>query len=164
MRILVQRIAQARVEMAEVSTPQAGRGLLAMVGFAVGDNATLLEPMARKLLHLRVLADEQGRMNRALVDAGGHLVLVSQFTLYADSSHGRRPSLVASMPPQAAEPLYARFVEICGRLCDGLGIGVITGQFGAMMQVHIINDGPVTILLDSAELGFDRQSERRPTQ
>lgn len=155
MRILVQRISEGWVEVDGVPTARAGRGLLALVGFRGSDSPALLEPMAKKLIQLRILPDEQGRMNRALADLGGQLVLVSQFTLYADSSQGRRPSFVAAMPPQPAEDMYDRFVGQCRTLCGPLGIGVITGTFGAMMQVHLVNDGPVTILLDSVELGFE---------
>ncbi len=162
MRILVQRIAQGWVEVDGVATVKAGRGLLALVGFRSSDTDSLLEPMAKKLIHLRVLADGQGRMNLALADAGGSLVLVSQFTLYADSSQGRRPSFLAAMPPHAAEPMYDRFVAACRELCAPLGVGIVTGTFGALMQVHLINDGPVSILLDSAELGFAPEPARRP--
>jgi D-aminoacyl-tRNA deacylase len=155
MRLLVQRIASAWVEIEGVATSHAGPGLLALIGFRAGDTAALLEPMAKKLLQLRILADEQGRMNRAVADVGGHLVLVSQFTLYADSSQGRRPAFTAVLAPQPAEALYDAFVAICRAQCSALGIGVTTGTFGATMQVHLVNDGPVTILLDSAELGLD---------
>jgi len=155
MRILVQRISEAWIDIDGSPTPRAGRGLLALVGFRVSDAPALLEPMAKKLIQLRILPDEQGRMNRALAEMGGQLMLVSQFTLYADSSQGRRPSFVAAMPPAPAEDLYDRFVEQCRALCGPLGIGVITGTFGAPMQVHLVNEGPVTILLDSVELGIE---------
>jgi|SRR5579863_1684098 len=160
MRLLVQRIAQAWVEIEGVSTPPAAHGLLALIGFHKEDAEALLEPMARKLLHLRILADEQGRMNRALADTGDALVLVSQFTLYADSSQGRRPSFFDAMAPAAAEALYDRFVVVCRNACEPFGVQVTTGKFGAAMRVHLVNDGPVTLLLDSAELGFDAAPER----
>jgi len=162
MRILVQRIAQGWVEVDGVATAKAGRGLLALVGFRASDTGALLEPMAKKLIHLRVLADEQGRMNLALATAGGSLVLVSQFTLYADSSQGRRPSFLTAMPPLPAQEMYDRFVAQCRDLCAPLGVGIVTGTFGAMMRVHLINDGPVTILLDSAELGLEPAPARGP--
>jgi D-tyrosyl-tRNA(Tyr) deacylase len=160
MRILVQRIAQGWVEVDGAATAKAGRGLLALVGFQASDTGALLEPMATKLIHLRILADGQGRMNLALADVGGSLVLVSQFTLYADSRQGRRPSFVAAMPPQAAQEMYDRFVARCREMCAPLGLGIVTGTFGAMMQVHLVNDGPVTILLDSVELGLEPGAAR----
>src|SRR5271170_3028212 len=120
MRVLVQRIAEGWVEIGGVSTPRAGTGLLALVGLRASDTDVLLEPMAKKLIHLRVLADEEGRMNRALADVCGELILVSQFTLYADSSQGRRPSFVSAMPPAPAEAMYDRFVAKCRELCAPL--------------------------------------------
>lgn len=155
MRLLVQRIREGWVEIPGADTPRMGPGLLALIGFRAEDGEGLLEPMATKLVHLRILADDQGRMNRSLADTGGSLILVSQFTLYADCSQGRRPSFLAAMPPGPAEALYDRFVAICRSQCAARGIGVVTGRFGAMMRVHLVNDGPVTILLDSAELGLD---------
>lgn len=158
MRILVQRIAEGWVETNGIATLRAGHGLLALVGFRTGDAESLLEPMATKLIHLRVLADDHGRMNRALPETGGRLLLVPQFTLYADSSEGRRPSFVRAMPPAQAQDLYDRFVTCCRNLCAPAGVEVLTGTFGAMMQVHLVNDGPVTILLDSTELGMEPQA------
>jgi D-tyrosyl-tRNA(Tyr) deacylase len=155
MRLLVQRIAEGWVDIEGVPTPHVGAGLLALIGLKSTDGPSHLEPMAKKLLHLRILGDAQGRMNRSLAEAGGHLLLVSQFTLYADSSQGRRPSFLAAMPPGQAEVLYDEFVTMCRQLCDPLKIPVITGKFGASMRVHLINDGPVTLMLDSAELGMD---------
>jgi len=155
MRLLVQRVAEGRVEIGGVSTPSARSGLLAFIGLRASDGQQHLEPMAKKLIHLRILADEQGRMNRSLAELGGDLLLVSQFTLYADCSQGRRPSFLEAMPPQTAEPLYDEFVALCRQLCAPLNIRVTTGKFGADMRIHLINDGPVTILLDSAELGID---------
>ena len=156
MRLLVQRIAEGWLDVDGAPTAKAGAGLLALIGLKASDGEYLLEPMAKKLLQLRILADEQGRMNRSLADAGGHLVLVSQFTLYGDCSQGRRPSFLAAMPPGPAESLYDKFVGLCRRQCEPLNIPVLTGKFGAAMQVHLTNDGPVTVLLDSAELGFDQ--------
>lgn len=155
MRLLVQRIREGWVEIAGAETPRTGPGLLALIGFRAADTEAILEPMAAKLVHLRILADEQGRMNRSLADTAGGLILVSQFTLYADCAQGRRPSFTAALAPGPAEALYDRFVAICRSHCAALGIGVVTGQFGATMGVHLVNDGPVTILLDSAELGLD---------
>jgi D-tyrosyl-tRNA(Tyr) deacylase len=155
MRLLVQRIRDGWVDFAGDATPRVGAGLLALIGFCAADAEALLEPMATKLLQLRILSDEQGRMNRSLADTGGSLMLVSQFTLYADCSKGRRPSFLAAMPPVPAEALYDRFVAICHSQGAAHGIDVVTGRFGAAMSVHLVNDGPVTILLDSEELGLD---------
>ena len=151
MRILVQRVASAWVGFQEgAETPHSGAGLLALVGFRAGDTEALLEPMAQKLVQLRVFSDDAGKMNRSLADTGGDLVLVSQFTLYADCRKGRRQSFTGALEPVQAERLYARFVEICGRQARV----VTSGRFGAMMRVHLVNDGPVTLLLDSGELGM----------
>jgi D-tyrosyl-tRNA(Tyr) deacylase len=151
MRILVQRVKTAWVRFQEGGeTPHSGAGLLAFAGFRDGDTEGLLEPMARKLIQLRVFPDEAGKMNRALADVSGDLVVVSQFTLYADLRKGRRPSFVDALEPAAAERLYQRFVELCSREARV----VTSGRFGAMMDVHLVNDGPVTLLLDSMELGL----------
>lgn len=148
MRLVVQRVRDAWLQIEDEETPPAGPGLLALVGFHRDDGEALLEPMANKLVHLRIFDDGEGRMNRSLLDTGGKLSLVSQFTLYADCRKGRRPSFVHALAPERAEPLYDRFVEICAAR-----VPVATsGSFGAHMTVHLINEGPVTILLDSREL------------
>ena len=148
MRLVVQRISQAWVSFGETETPHLGTGLLALVGFHRDDSEAVLRPMAHKLLNLRVLNDDDGRMNRSLLDAGGELALVPQFTLYADCRKGRRPSFVQAQDPAVAEGLYDQFVTHCREIVPSL----ITGNFGANMAVHLVNDGPVTILLDSEEL------------
>lgn len=150
MRILLQRIKEARVDVEGVAGRRAGAGLLALVGFQRGDEEKLLEPMGAKLANLRIFADGQGRMNLSLLDTGGDLVLVSQFTLYADCRKGRRPGFSDALAPDLAEPQFERFCSIC----SGILPTVITGSFGAEMQVHLVNDGPVTIMLDSAQLGL----------
>ena len=150
MRILLQRISEVRVDVQGVPGPEAGRGLLALVGFRIGDSENLLEPMASKLVNLRVFADEDGRMNLSLLDSGGALAAVSQFTLYADCRKGRRPGFTDALETGPASTLFEQF---CG-ICRGIAPKVITGVFGAEMQLHLVNDGPVTILLDSAELGL----------
>lgn len=150
MRILLQRIKEARVDVEGVAGRRAGAGLLALVGFRRGDEEKLLEPMAAKLANLRIFDDGRGRMNLSLLDAGGDLVLVSQFTLYADCRKGRRPGFSDALAPDLAEPHFERF----RRICAGILPTVITGSFGAEMQVHLVNDGPVTIMLDSAQLGL----------
>lgn len=131
-----------------MTTEQAGPGLLCLVGFNREDVAGVLEHMADKLIHLRIFADEHGRMNRSLVETGGGLVLVPQFTLYADCRKGRRPGFSDALEPAAAREMFEAFVQICREHLSG----VIAGRFGAHMQVHLVNDGPVTILLDSNEL------------
>ena len=150
MRILVQRVSDAWVEFKDGSTPHSGAGLLCLVGFAPEDSERLLEPMAAKLLYLRILEDPQGKMNLSLLDTKGGLVLVPQFTLYADCRKGRRPSFNGAMAPEAATRLFDGFIAQCRRLKPE----VIVGKFGAEMQVHLINDGPVTVLLDSVELSI----------
>lgn len=154
MRVLLQRVSEAWVAFEDGETPRAGPGLLALVGFRDGDGATLLEPMANKLLSLRVFEDEQGRMNRSLQETGGALVLVPQFTLYADCRKGRRPGFSEALAPAEAAALFEGFVGACRAAHDG---EVSTGRFGAAMQVHLVNDGPVTILLDSEVLALARR-------
>jgi D-tyrosyl-tRNA(Tyr) deacylase len=115
------------------------------VGFGRDDGASQIEWMADKVLGLRVFADDEGKMNRSLEESGGDLLVVSQFTLYGDSSKGRRPSFVAAAPPDEAEALYDQFVEeLRGRTTRT----VETGRFGAMMEIELVNDGPVTLVLE----------------
>jgi D-tyrosyl-tRNA(Tyr) deacylase len=115
-----------------------------LVGFTEGDGEPELEWMVDKVVGLRVFPDEEGRMNRSLEDVEGGLLVVSQFTLYGDTRKGRRPSFVAAADPRLAEPLYERFV----RLLQGRVASVETGVFGAMMEVELVNDGPVTLMLE----------------
>ncbi len=153
MRILLQRVREAWVAWNDTRTAPTGPGLLCLVGFRQDDNASLLEPMATKLLHLRVFEDDAGRMNRSLLEVGGGLTLVPQFTLYADCRKGRRPGFGEALAPDAARDLFAAFVSVCEREVPG----VQSGAFGAEMQVHLVNDGPVTIWLDSEALGTPRR-------
>lgn len=120
------------------------RGLVVLAGFAPADEEEQLRWMADKLKGLRVFPDERGRMNRDLAEAGGGLLVVSQFTLYADVSKGRRPSFVGAAPPELARRLYDRFLEICAE--DGTTVR--SGEFGAMMDVELVNDGPVTLMIE----------------
>ena len=120
-------------------------GLLALVGVAGDDGDADARELARKLVHLRVFADEQGRMNRSLLDVGGTLGVVSQFTLLGDARQGRRPSFVAAAPAEVAEPLIHRLVEVAREE----GVHVVMGRFGADMQVSLVNAGPVTLLIDT---------------
>ena len=149
MRVLVQRVAHAEVRVpaadgGERVTGRIARGLLLLVGFTHGDGDEQLEWMADKVLGLRIFADAEDRMNLAVTDVGGGVLVVSQFTLYGDARKGKRPSFVDAARPEQAVPLYERFVE---RL-RARGVPVATGEFGAMMQVALVNDGPVTLWLE----------------
>ena len=145
MRVVLQRVSRARVTIDGRVSGEIGRGHVLLVGFTPGDSEEGLEWMARKVRELRVFPDDEGRMNRSLEDVGGGLLVVSQFTLYGDTRKGRRPSFVHAAPPEIAIPLYERFVEI---LRVGAPGPVETGEFGAMMDVELVNDGPVTLVLE----------------
>jgi D-tyrosyl-tRNA(Tyr) deacylase len=140
-RAVVQRVSRARV------TPggEIGRGLCILLGVAGVDGAEEAARLAGKIARLRVFPDDEGKFDRSAVDVGGAALVVSQFTLIADTSKGNRPSFAAAAPPEQAEPLYARF---CAEL-RAQGVPVETGVFGAKMEVELVNDGPVTIVLDA---------------
>lgn len=144
MLCLIQRVSQASVTVDDEVVGQIGPGLLALVGIEPGDDEAQLVRMAERLLGYRVFADEAGKMNRSLRDTGGGLLLVSQFTLAADTRSGMRPSFTTAAPPGEAEQAFNRFVTICRQKHVA---GVETGRFGAHMVVSLINDGPVTFLL-----------------
>lgn len=144
MLVLIQRVSQAAVHVDGQSIGQIGAGLLALVGMEPGDTDAQLQRMADRLLGYRVFADDEGKMNRSLRDTGGGLLLVSQFTLAADTRSGMRPSFTSAAPPAEAERGFNRFVEICR---EKHATGVETGRFGAHMVVSLVNDGPVTFLL-----------------
>ena len=144
MRIVVQRVQHARVSVGGRVTGQIGPGLLVLAGFAPADTPTTLDRMARKLAQLRIFADEAGKMNRSVLDVGGQVLVVSQFTLLADARKGNRPSYAGAAPPAVAVQLYEQFVRQLELL---LSAPVATGEFGADMQVQLVNDGPVTIPL-----------------
>jgi len=144
MRVVLQRVSRARVTVAGRATGEIGRGLLLLVGFREGDGDAEVEWMAEKVAGLRVFADEEGKMNLSVEEAGGALLVVSQFTLYGDARRGRRPSFVGAAAPEVAEPLYERFV----RSLRERDLQVRTGEFGAMMEVELVNDGPVTLILE----------------
>lgn len=148
MRAVVQRVGEASVVVDGEVVGRSGPGLLALVGVARDDGPADAEYVASKLRDLRVFEDGEGRMNRSVADAGGTLLLVSQFTLLADARKGRRPSFDAAAPPDIARGL---FDDVVRRLREA-GLRVETGMFQATMQVHLVNDGPVTILLDSRRL------------
>jgi len=140
----VQRVGSARVEVAGEVVAEMGPGLLALVGVARGDGEAEAAELARKLVHLRIFSDEAGRMNRSLLDAGGTLGVVSQFTLLADTRKGRRPAFTDAAPPEQAEPLVERVIE-CAR---EHGVAVVSGRFRAAMRVALVNEGPVTVLVE----------------
>lgn len=146
MRVVVQRVSEAAVSVDGVVTGRIGRGLLVLAGFEEADQATDLEWMAQKLVRLRVFPDGEGVMNRSVVDAGGGILAVSQFTLYASTRKGNRPSWGRAARGEVSQPLFDRFVT---ELTAALGRPVATGVFGADMKLSLVNDGPVTIAIDS---------------
>ena len=148
MRALLQRVSRASVTVDEKIVGQIGRGFLVLLGVGQGDSETQVKLLVDKIVHLRVFEDDEGKMNRSLLDTGGQVLVVSQFTLYADTRKGRRPSFVEAAPPAIAEPLVERFKEAIA----SHGIEVASGIFGAQMEVALTNTGPVTIWLDSEHL------------
>lgn len=144
MRVVLQRISSARVTVGDRVVGKIGRGLLLLAGFTAGDTAGNVDWMADKIATLRIFGDDAGKMNLALGDVGGGVLVVSQFTLYGDAAKGRRPSFVAAASPEIAIPLYERFVEAF----RVRGHPVATGEFGAMMNVELVNEGPVTLVLE----------------
>ncbi|HSM61614.1 MAG TPA: D-aminoacyl-tRNA deacylase [Longimicrobiales bacterium] len=145
MKVVLQRVSSARVRVDGRVVGEIGRGLLLLVGFRPGDGEDQLSWVADKVLGLRVFPDGEGKMNRSLEEAGGDVLVVSQFTLYADVSRGRRPSFVHAAPPDVAIPLYERFTALLRERCRGR---VQTGVFGAHMDVDLVNDGPVTLVVE----------------
>ena len=145
MRAVVQRVSRAEVRVGEERTGSIGVGLCVLLGVGIDDDDEDARVMAEKIATLRIFADEAGLMNRSVLDAGGSVLLISQFTLHGDARKGRRPSFITA----AKEPLASELYEQAGRELERLGLEVAYGEFGADMQVELINDGPVTILLDS---------------
>jgi D-aminoacyl-tRNA deacylase len=146
MRAVVQRVRESRVEVKNRVVGQIGPGLLILLGVGQDDTLKDCEYLANKISHLRIFSDEKGFMNLSLLDTKGAALVVSQFTLWGDCRKGRRPSFVKAAPPEPARDLYEHFVE----LLKQKGLTVATGMFQEMMDVHLINDGPVTLMLDSA--------------
>jgi len=144
MRALLQRVSKASVIVDEQTISSIGNGLLILLGVGHGDGEEQAKFLADKIAHLRVFEDEQGKTNLSILDVKGEAIVVSQFTLYADTRKGRRPSFIDAALPDVAEPLVNRFVE----LLRGHGIPTQTGKFGAHMEVEIHNNGPVTIWLE----------------
>jgi D-tyrosyl-tRNA(Tyr) deacylase len=145
MRAVIQRVTEASVTVNNQVVGQIGCGLLVLLGVSVGDQLAAATQMAEKIANMRIFADNEGRFNRSALDVGGAALVVSQFTLYADTRRGRRPSFSDAAPPEIAAPLVDAFVAAL----RARGMTVASGVFGAHMQVALLNDGPVTIVLDS---------------
>ncbi|MBW2382854.1 MAG: D-tyrosyl-tRNA(Tyr) deacylase [Deltaproteobacteria bacterium] len=145
MRAVVQRVEEASVEVDGETVGAMRTGLLALVGVGTDDGAHDAREMARKLVHLRIFEDDEGLMNRSLLDVGGTLGVVSQFTLFGDCRKGRRPSFGQAAGPEVAEPLVDAVVVAA----EALGVSVVTGRFRTTMRVSLVNQGPVTLLLDT---------------
>ena len=148
MRAVVQRVSEARIRVGDEDVAEMGEGLLALVGVGREDGPEDAATLAEKLVHLRVMADAEGRMNRSLLESGGTLGVVSQFTLLGDARKGRRPSWLEAASPEQAEPLVTAVADAARKA----GVRVVTGRFRAHMDVALVNSGPVTILLDSRRL------------
>ncbi len=150
MRIILQRAKQSQVTVFDTARPDGytsgkiGRGLNLLVGFRPGDTSESAAKLAKKVVELRIFEDDDGKMNRSVTDIGGELLVISQFTLYGDTRKGRRPSFTGTMPPAEAEVMYDHLIT----LLKNSGLKVETGVFGAKMEVEIINDGPVTFILE----------------
>lgn len=156
MKVLVQRVSRAEVRVDGASIARIGRGLLVLVGVERGDDERDASFLARRTANLRIFADDAGRMNRSVVELGGAILAVSQFTLAASTRKGRRPSFAGAAEPEEGERVYERYVADLRRL----GVPVETGRFGAMMEVDSVNDGPVTLLLDPPT---EQQRDREPS-
>jgi D-aminoacyl-tRNA deacylase len=148
MRAVLQRVSHARVRVDAATTGEIGNGLLVLLGVSGQDTAADVTYIATKIRDLRIFPDEHGKMNRSVMDAGGAVLMVSQFTLYGDSRNGRRPSFIAAAPPEMAKQMYEDVI----RELRGAGVPVETGVFQAHMMVELENDGPVTLLLDSSRM------------
>jgi D-tyrosyl-tRNA(Tyr) deacylase len=144
MRVVLQRASSASVSIEGRVVGSIGRGFVVLVGFTAGDGDDHVAWMADKIAGLRLFPDDEGKMNLSLVDVDGAVLVVSQFTLYADARKGRRPSFVDAAPPEQAASLYESFVGALG----ARGLPVETGEFGALMAVELVNDGPVTLILE----------------
>ena len=149
MRALLQRASAARVRVDDEVIGEIGPGMVVFVGVGPRDDDAVADSLGRRVTELRIFDDEAGRTNLSLVDVGGEALVVSQFTLFADTSRGRRPGFTGAASPDLAERLYERFVSAL----RSLGIVVATGRFGAVMAVELVNDGPFTIWLDTEERG-----------
>ena len=145
MRVVAQRVSRAKVSVEGKVTGEIGPGLMILLGVGKEDTSLVVAAVAEKVANLRIFEDEQGKMNRSLVDVKGSALVVSQFTLYGDARGQRRPSFISAAPPELAKKLYEEFCEALRKI----GVTVGTGIFQAMMSVELVNEGPVTILIDS---------------
>lgn len=145
---VIQRVTQAKVEIEGKTNGAIGQGLTVLLGIEEADGREDIEWLSRKIVNLRIFDDEAGVMNKSLIDVGGDVLLVSQFTLHASTKKGNRPSYIKAARPETAIPLYNDFID---QLRQDLGKAIQTGEFGAMMQVSLTNDGPVTIIVDTKD-------------
>lgn len=148
MRACIQRVTEAHVTVGGAETGQIGRGLVVLLGIGHEDGPAEVEWLAEKIVGLRIFEDDAGKMNRSLAEVGGSMLVISQFTLYGDARRGRRPSFTDAAPPELAESLYEAFVAAVRKM----GVEVGTGQFREHMRVSLVNDGPVTLWIDTAEI------------
>ncbi|HLF71334.1 MAG TPA: D-aminoacyl-tRNA deacylase [Dehalococcoidia bacterium] len=155
MRLVLQRVTSASVRVGNEAVGAIGAGLLVLIGVREGDDEATAQRLATKTAELRIFPDDEGKFNRSLLDVGGEALVVSQFTLYADTRRGRRPSFLDAGSPEIAAPL----VEAYARTLEALGVTVARGRFGAMMQVDLVNDGPVTIVIDSEDAERPRRTK-----
>ena len=149
MRAVVQRVSRAEVRVGGEIIARIGAGLLVLAGIGREDTPETIAAFAGRIMNLRIFDDDEGKMNRCVLDTGGEVLCVSQFTLYGDARHGRRPGYTAAAAPAAAQPLYESLLEALRVMGAPKGISVESGRFQAMMEVESVNDGPVTLLLDS---------------
>jgi len=151
MRLVIQRVREAKVDIESNTVGKIEQGLMVLLGITHEDKDEDIEWLVRKLLGLRIFDDEEGRMNLSVKDISGGILVVSQFTLFASTKKGNRPSYIRSAPPEVATPLYERFLDFLKVNFSG---PVATGEFGGDMQVSLVNDGPVTIIIDSQQRDF----------
>ena len=147
MRVVVQRVSEASVTIDGKVHAAIGHGLMILVGFEVDDTEKSMDWLCAKIVHLRIFSDSEGKMNLSALDVGGDILAVSQFTLHASTQKGNRPSFIRAASPSISEPLYNTFVK---HLSEQLGKAVATGKFGADMKVALVNDGPVTIIMEKS--------------
>jgi len=152
MKAVVQRVSKASVTVEGTLVGNIGRGLVILIGFSRQDLPQDIAPMVEKILHLRIFEDDQGKMNNSLLEVGGEVLLVSQFTLLGDTRKGRRPNFMEAAPPEMAQKLYQEFVQEIERQ----GVKVQTGRFQAHMEVQIYNDGPVTLIVERPTVSVER--------
>jgi len=150
MRVVIQRVQHSKVVVEGETIGQIGPGLMVLLGITHDDTEADINWLVKKIIKMRIYNDDAGKMNLSVEDIGGDILVISQFTLYANARKGNRPSYIRSAPPDVSIPLYEQFVKTLQSQFSGK---VETGEFGAMMEVSLLNDGPVTIILDSKELG-----------